>query len=277
MKIIKIISKDHAVAGVIEALLLVALVAIVISTIQLIYIPQIMEQKEAEHMDTVSNQFSTLKSMMDMQAITQSDAPISSMITLGSRELPYFITARAQGELSIQDTDEWNISVDYAVPGGPYFYKLTSIKFKSYNSYFVDQIYVLEGGGIIVKQQDGESVMRADPLISVEGPDIDIHFDLPIIVGTPGKNWTHGYGKCFIRTNYSQGGVDNIGNVDSINISTEYPNAWNESFYGLLGDAVDYTKGESYVEITKKDGGDDINVEIEYYYIYTQIGPGWIK
>ena len=57
---------DQAVAGVIEALLLVALAAIVLSTIQLVYIPDIMEQREADHMDQVDNQFSHLKSVIDL-------------------------------------------------------------------------------------------------------------------------------------------------------------------------------------------------------------------
>lgn len=272
MKLKKFVVKNNAVAGVIEALLLVALVAIVISTIQLIYVPQIMEQREAEHMDLVSNQFSTLKSMMDLQAITQSDAPITSMITLGSRELPYFITARAFGEISVQDPGEWDINID----GGAFIYDLTSITYEAYNSYFVDQIYVLEGGGIIVKQPDGESVMRADPSISVvNGTRIEIYYDLPIIISIPGKNHTSDYGKCFIRTNYSQGDVETVAFVNSLNISTQYPNAWNESLYSMLGNNVNYEKGESYVEVTKKIK--EINLYITYYYIHVQIGPGWIR
>jgi len=86
--------EDKGVAGVIEALLIVALVAIVISTIQLVYIPQVMNQREADHMDVVSNQFSSMKAMIDLQSMTEKDVPISSPITLGSRELPYFVTAR---------------------------------------------------------------------------------------------------------------------------------------------------------------------------------------
>ena len=55
MKHRKFGTHTQAVAGVIEALLMVALVSVVISIIQLVYIPQVMEQKEAEHMDQVSN------------------------------------------------------------------------------------------------------------------------------------------------------------------------------------------------------------------------------
>ena len=274
MKYKKFVKKEHAVAGVIEALLLVALVSIIISTIQLVYIPEIMEEREAEHMDQVSNQFSSLKSMIDLQAITNSSAPISTMITLGSKELPYFITARSYGEVSTVDEGEYYIETLPATPTFPSGIPLTSIKYEAYNSYFVDQIYALEGGGIMVKQLYGESVMRVDPSIYVEN-DLDVQFDLPIIIGIRGKNLTYGHGKCFVRTNWSQGGIDYLPNTTTINISTQYPNAWNESLYSMLGDMVNYEKGTSYVKITRKN--DDINLRVRYYYIYVQIGHGWIR
>ena len=281
MKNRKFGTHNQAVAGVIEALLMVALVSIVISMIQLIYIPQIMEQKEAEHMDLVSNQFSTLKSMIDLQAITQSTAPISSMVTLGSRELPYFITARAYGELRTQENITSKINVDYSTFVCP----LTSIIYQSQNAYFVDQTYILEGGGIIVKQPTGEPVMRAYPSIQAQitnnSPQFYIHitFSLPIIKGLPGKNSTNGDGKCFIRTNWSHGGTykDISSNLNSINISTQYPNAWGETLHDLLGDNVNYSQGLSYIEIKRKDILHWIYLTIDYYDIFTQIGPGWIK
>ena len=278
MKHRKFGTHTQAVAGVIEALLMVALVSVVISMIQLIYIPQIMEQKEAEHMDQVSNQVSTLKSMIDMQAMTQSSAPISSMITLGSRELPYFITSGSFGEVRTQESITSKIDVDQ---GSLFVQPLTSIIYQSQNAYFVDQTYILEGGGIIVKQSTGEPVMRADPSIQVvNGSWIQINFSFPIIRGVFGKNLTSGEGKCFIRTNWSQGDTFKFppigsGTINSINISTQYPNAWNESLSGMLENNVYYKEGLSYVKITRKDK--DIHLRIDYYYILTQIGQGWIK
>ena len=81
MKRTKFMRENKAVAGVIEALLMVALVAIILSMIQLYYIPQIMEQKEADHMDDVTNQFSFLKAMIDFQSMVEENVPISSPIT----------------------------------------------------------------------------------------------------------------------------------------------------------------------------------------------------
>ena len=103
--------QNKAVAGVIEALLMVALVSIVLSVVQLVYIPEVMEQRESEHMDLVSNQISTLKSMIDLQGVTKSTTPISSMLTLGSRELPYFISIKAFGEVSVKEDPGYKITL----------------------------------------------------------------------------------------------------------------------------------------------------------------------
>lgn len=276
----------QAVAGVIEALLLVALVAIVLSTIQLVYIPQIMEQKEAEHMDLASNQVSTLKSMIDVQAMTQSSAPISSMITLGSSDLPYFITAKSYGEVSVRDNPTYKLVIfqePVSLPSG--VVPLTSVQYTADNSYFVDQSYILEGGGMIVQQPDGLPVMRADPSISSinNTNSITMHFDLPHIIAIPGKNLTNGEGICFIRTNYSSNKTHTelLQTGEYIRIYTAYLNAWNQSLHNLLGIYavngyinIHENAAGGYLEITP--GTKDIMFQLNVIEIYVQIGQGWI-
>lgn len=289
MKHRKFGTHTQAVAGVIEALLMVALVSVVISMIQLIYIPQIMEQKEAEHMDLVSNQFSTLKSMIDLQGITRSSAPFSSMITLGSRDLPYFITAKAFGEVSVKENPTYKITVlppPGSLPSGTV--PLTSIQYAADNSYFVDQTYILEGGGLIVQQPEGLPVMRADPSISSVNNtnSITIHFDLTHVMAIPGKNLTNGEGNCYIRTNYSSNRThfNTIQPGGHIRIYTAYPNAWNESLYNLLGIYavngyinISLNPAQGYIEITPRINGKDILLQLNVIDIYVQVGQGWIQ
>jgi hypothetical protein len=290
MKNRKFGTHNQAVAGVIEALLMVALVSVVISMIQLIYIPQIMEQKEAEHMDLVSNQFSTLKSMIDLQGITRSSAPISSMITLGSRDLPYFITVKAFGEISVKENPSYKITLfpEPGLPGSGTF-PLTSIQYAADNSYFVDQTYILEGGGMIVQQPEGLPVMRADPSISSlnNTNTITLHFDLIHVIAIPGKNSTNGEGNCFIRTNYSSNRtiVDNIPKGGNISIYTEYPNAWNESLHNLLGMYVvnnliditwNSTHSPNFIMIRPLTDGKSIMLQMNVINVYVQVGQGWI-
>src|SRR4030042_7185102 len=90
-KIIKSIrKKDEAVAGIVVAVMIVGLVLAVLSIIQTIYIPKWMESREAEHMGVVSDQFSNLKFTLDTQIALKENIPISSSITLASRELGVF-------------------------------------------------------------------------------------------------------------------------------------------------------------------------------------------
>ena len=279
MKNKKLIKRKDAVAGVIEALLLVALAAIIISTIQLVYIPQMMEQRESDHMDDTENRFSYLKSVIDLQSMVKEDVPISSPITLGSRELPYFVTARAFGQLDIIDkdrTDNYILTDSLNVP-------LTSIKYKAHNSYFTDQTYALEGGCVIVKQPDGETVkIEAGITIKNESTEIKIIYNLPIITGISGKNSTSGYKNCFIRTNYSNQNVYS-GSTTFIRINTNYLDAWNVSLNKLLEEEVEngYVIIEKrpigsaeYVSITP--GSKSIFIELTITYIGAQIGPGTV-
>jgi hypothetical protein len=269
---------NHAVAGVIEALLLVGLVAIVISMIQLQYIPMVMEQREADHMDQVSNQFSTLKSFIEMQSITQATSPFSTLLTLSSEPLPYFITAGSYGSVSVEESIG-QIRVIHSI-AGIYDYPLTSIKYEASNVYFVPQNYILEAGGIVVQQPDGSPVMRVDPSIRVENHsnEIRIHFNLPVFNGIAGKNMTSGVGKCYIRTNWSEGNYEQIesgGEIESITFTTSYPSAWYEALHLMLEENVEYELNESYVKINKKQK--TISLDIIAYDIYVQVGIGWIK
>lgn len=278
--------QNKAVAGVIEALLMVALVAIVLSVVQLTYIPQIMEQRESDHMDTVSNQISSLKSMIDLQGMTRSSAPISTMITLGSKELPYFVTVKAFGEVSAREDPAFKITLlppPGNLPSG--VIPLTSIQYVADNSYFVDQTYILEGGGLIVQQPDGDPVMRADPSISSTNNtnSISINFDLTHVLVSPGKNFSSGEGNCFIRTNYSSNRTyfDTIQPGGHIRIYSQYLHAWNESFHNLLGIYaqngyidINISSTKDYLEITP--GSKYIMIQLNVIDIYVQIGQGWI-
>lgn len=278
MKFRLFFSQCQGVAGVIEALLLVALVAVIISTIQLMYIPEIMEQREAEHMDTVENQFSYLKSVIDIQTTMEEDVPVSSPITLGSKELPYFVTARAFGQLDIIDQTQSQIDTDSFVDQ-----VLTSIQLDAMNSYYIDQDLILEGGGLIIKQADGET-MRIQPSITweIQGGTIAIDWLLPEFKSIAGKNSTGGFKNCYIRTNYSSTETKPIA-TNHVYIYTDFLNAWNNSLQVIFNEAIENgdisilkypVDSPEYVKI--EGDGKSISVEITVVKIGAQIGPGTV-
>lgn len=304
-----------AVAGVIEALLLIALVAVILSTIQIYYVPEIMEQKESEHMDEVVNQFSLLKSTIDSQSLVGSHdsddpivyAPMSSTITLGSSRLPYLVSIAASGEIEILDEDETTSKIDmndtddleYPFLNG---IPLTSIKFKAYNYYFPEnnpgQEYILEGGGIIRKQHNGE-VMIVAPGMIVENHSQDgyikIYYNLPFFTSKPGKKDDSGFNNCYVRTNYitDYSSIETLADDaddDSLRIYSEYLDAWNQAlinndmgilweYYAPPNEYIDVSfddiQDPQYIEITSKNK--TIDVELTIIEIGVQVGPGVVN
>jgi hypothetical protein len=294
---------SSAVAGVIEALLLIGLVAVVISTIQMVYVPEIMEQKESDHMDEVVNQFAQLKSVIEVQsmmgilgsgeAITY--APMSSPITLGGKELPYLVSARSFGQITVIDQDDagdHEINIQPGPPDFPTGIPLTSIKYEAYNSYFVPQTYILEGGGIILKQitENGwQEVMRVYPGFSVENYSvagfIKINYFIPIYSGVAGKKITSGYRDGYVHTNYTTD-YSHSGTATIFHIYTDYPDAWYDMLVdetrGILREYVDNlyvtvqiddTTTPNRVEIIPN--SKNINVELSIVELKVQVGHGY--
>ena len=296
MDLSSIQSNKTAVAGVIEALLLVALVSIIISTIQLVYIPEIMEQKEAEHMDEVENQFSHLKSVIDLQCQAKETGPISTAITLGSRELPYFVTARAFGRLHHIPDVFSNNNIKISNETSEKIFNLSSIEYESINAYYLNQNFILEGGGVILKQDDGGEAMKIHPPVYFEKATEDgnstfrLDWTLYNFSVMGNKSVAEGYKGSYIRTqinpHQNASRIYTYENVSFVNISTDYYEAWNRSLNWLK----DQTNSEDnitiqkiddqnlvYIKIKDEDQGKmNLTVNIEVVDINVQIGIGTI-
>ncbi|MEF8879416.1 MAG: hypothetical protein V5A64_03380 [Candidatus Thermoplasmatota archaeon] len=294
-----LVGNDKAVSGVLEALLIVALIAIILAVIQTQYIPNIMEQRETEHLTEVEKQFSTLKSTIDIQSMSKEDVPVSNTITLGSKEFPYFVTARATGSLKLQNVTDYNISVEPASPGlerdSEYSssFPLTSIIYHAYNSYVTDEEYILQGGMVINKIKNVE-IVKIPPDIKVTENDtnyIGLRLRLPIFDSPSGKNQTeyNDYLPCSIRTNYQDSITYNSvqpGDQESIKIYTKYCDSWNQSLNQILNEEIEngYISVEKheevsppYVEIQSNTNIKDLHFTVEISRIDVQIGPGIVK
>jgi len=299
------LSQNSAVAGVLEAILLIGLVAIILSMIQLYYVPEIMQQKESDHMDQVSNQLAQLKSVIETQAMmgiidydeTIAHTPMSSPLTLGSKELPYFVSARSYGTLKIIDqdlADDNIINIQPASVDFPSGIPLTSIYYKATNFYFPENIqpwqeYIFEGGGIILKQSNGE-VMRGFPGINVENNSalghIKIKYFIPIFDSIAGKKNYSSWRDCYVYTNYSKH-YTHIGPATKIQIFSDYADAWYDCLFnesrgilweyqdnGYINVQFDETVTPNKIEITPSSA--NIQLELTIAVISAQVGPGYV-
>jgi hypothetical protein len=283
MRVNQMRRSDNAVAGIVTAILIVGLLVIVISLIQTIYVPKWMEEKESEHMSQVADQFSRLKYAIDIHSSTKmTNTPISTSITLGSKELPYLMSNRAFGSLEIEDGGcVITITNDEITP---YSYSVGTIKYSSENAYYVDQEYIYECGAVLLSQSLGNTLL-IKPSFSVELQDtIVIYFNVVNVVPIAGKDRISGFGTYPIQTEYlSSSATTQINNIESILIETIYTTAWNLYIKSTFINAglfdTEYTITVVDGESVKLDfsGTDNVSMNLNYIEIGSQIAPGWIE
>lgn len=292
MKQIKKQTTDSAVVGIVTAILLVGLIVTIISIIQVVYVPSIMEQREAEHMDKVEEQMASLTSVIDYQAaIAKKGIPIASFVTLGNRELPFFVSSKAFGTLEIIDnSSSVTINETYSFPIG-------RITYSSTNAYYLDQSYNYEAGAMIVSQLQGNS-MLVRPSLSVDFNEtkntVTISFDVVNISSIGQKNLMSGYGTSPIQTEFVAISKNiTFSSVDSLTITTPFSNSWfvflnhsltaaglNKEGYPpqcLLDDSglavtMTFVKSESNPEFYPV-----VTIILKMIEIQAQIGPGWVE
>jgi hypothetical protein len=294
MNIKQIKNSDDAVVGIVVAILLIGLMLAVISIVQTVFVPNWMEQIEADHMDEVSGQFGQLKFAIDIQSILNiNDVPVSVPITLGSNNLPILNSARAYGLIEIIENE---ISVDIVNETDEYpepFY-LGVIKYSSSNTYYLNQDYIYESGSLIKSQHEG-NIMYVNPIftpITHNSTTTYLNFTLINITGVGNKLAASGFGNFPIQVEFSESVPYFFKNVSFINITSPYyeswymfinstltnldedfnPLVWRQDFYLTL---PDYHGVGNMVSLEIRDRNVDLFVKkIE---INAQVAPGWIE
>ena len=296
MKIKGIIKKttDNAVVGIVTAILLVGLIVTIISIIQVVYIPSIMEQREAEHMDKVEEQMASLTSVIDYQAaIAKKGIPIASFVTLGNRELPFFVTSKAFGSLQIFDNSSSIIINDTS--NNKSIFPIGRITFSSTNAYYLDQSYSYEAGAMIVGQYQGNS-MLVRPSFAVDFNEttntVTIIFEVVNISSIGEKNMMSGFGTAPIQTEFV-GISTNItfSDVEYLTITTSFSNAWNSFInHSLLEAGLNKEGYPPQYHLTETEQAATVHFlsDLSGFYptvsiifkiieIQAQIGPGWVE
>ena len=285
----KIKNNNNAVAGIVVAIMIVGLVIAIISILQTVYVPKWMEERESEHMEKVAEQFSQLKFALDSISVTEQSIPITTPITLGSKELGFLMSTRAFGALSIQPEKLVILTEDGT--GNEEEIWLDTIKYSSENAYYLDQTFVYEGGATILSQNQG-NVMIAEPSFTVTGSTyLNISMHVVNIVTVGGKTSIGGYGTYSIKTEYLNTSASTINGSDNylknLTIETGYPLLWYKfinSTFSKLGLSFGSNPSINDYYMTSNDEKTTIYFYLVNAYfnikvtdINVQIGPGWVE
>jgi hypothetical protein len=276
---------DNAVVGIVAAFLIVGLIVAVLSVIQTQYVPKWMREKESDHMDELADQFAQLNYAINTHVLNKvPNIPISTTITLGSKEMPYLMSTKAFGQLKILPNNFiLNISGD-----SYYNESFGTIEYNSFNSYFIDQDYIYECGGVILNQDSGNAMYIRPNFEALLQTDIAITLNVVNISTIGGKSQcVQGYGPAPIQTEYIAGSVKSmtIANVSHINITSNYIQTWNSSLNSKFRiNGLNHPGFVDYEIITKEDENKlvihfllDTKVIINYVEIGAQIAPGWVE
>jgi hypothetical protein len=275
---------NDGVTGIVVALLLLGLFMTMLAFVQTVYVPQWMEQKEAEHMDQVANQFNQLKFAVDILAMNNKpNIPISSPITLGSKEMPFLISSRSYGILDLSQED-FRIVLENT--GKSYEFFLGSFKYFSKNSYFIDQTYVYENGALILSQSSGDFISISPAFSVIRNKQISIN--LIKLNAVYGKNTASGYGTYPIQTKFIKSESVPLYYIENITIYSNYKDSWWIFLEGFLSDfdqeSISYdlqetTDGGIKIEFLQDDesGIEYPTVEVYITEIELQISPGWMS
>jgi hypothetical protein len=277
---------NSAVVGIVTAMLLVSLIVTVIAIVQLVYVPIIMEQREAEHMDRVAEQFGFLTSVIDDQAADERKGiPIATFVTLGSKELPFLVSSKASGTLEILE-NSCTININDSINS----YQIGTIKYSSSNAYYLDQSYTYEAGAMIVNQSTGNLMMIRSGFFvdfNYTYQTLNISFDVVNISSIGQKTIAAGSGICAIQTEFREISVEKaFTQVRNITLTTSNSNAWRVFLNSsLIQKGLEYeddfnlegTGQTVTIDFAPSQPSLEINVFFKIIDIEAQVGPGWIE
>ena len=271
---------DHAFVGIVTAVLLIGLVVVVLALVNVTYVPQWVKDQEASHMDTVGNQFAQLKYAVSIQSIDNDSTVLSSPVTLARNEIPFFDSTRSSGSLKItSDTCslfiETNTTENLSIISD-------SIKGFIPNTYFVQQEYILEGGALILRQDDS-NVLLGKPSFQITEYGKNLSITFLKINGVSGKTFVAGQRTYPIYTEVLKNDVQThiLNNVTNVTIETEYAESW----YNAINSSLLYS-GFNFTMTALSDSvrldlydetGDYYNVIIKEVPISCQIAYGIVE
>lgn len=240
---------DMAVSGAITAMMLILIISSFISLIYAVYIPIWTKEDEAEHSKQILSQFLDMKETIDDQIINKEEnqgISVTSRITLGKEGGPIFSMGATSGSLNVNPYFGVLRLINTDTPDELFAHGRGNVTFQSRYLEYVNQHYVYEYGAVIVAQDRGQTgkvgVMKVEPHFKAEkdlvgnvsvtlvqvaffGDESSITGTQDIVVETTlqGVDSNH-----IDRASYPT--LENL----TLNITTEYPDVWEEYFTNIL-------------------------------------------
>jgi len=222
MKKIDIIKSEKAVSEVLGMVMILSIMMLVIGSILLVGVPMIESAKSRASMDVSMNSFLSMQN--DIEEVVRGPIWIpnenSNVIYGPSRETQFELMG---GMLTILPNND-SVSVQNSM-----------IKIPSSNITYVagEERISFENGAVIRKYEDGVAMMVSNPLISIyriDNNNISVSIHAISLNGTLSSS--SGEGKTWVETrllNYTP--INESSNPNqTINITSEYPEAW-EAFF----------------------------------------------
>ncbi|HDM66839.1 MAG TPA: hypothetical protein ENG62_00425 [Thermoplasmatales archaeon] len=273
--------EENAVVGIVSAILLVGLLVTVFTIIQTVYVPQWMEEREAEHMKNIGSQFMFLKFAIDTELVSNSSLSITVPITLGTDKIPFLLSEKSYGSLELKKDA---CRVEIREGGHIYSFNLGVIEYSSRNNYFVDQKYIYENGAIIISQTQGNTLVSPGFFsISKENNRLTIDMTIVNISTSDIKTTAYGYSTASVLVKRDPSGdmEIEIENISQIRIYTSYSHAWKKFFEKTFIEAgleenKDYWFTENKDSITINLGYSNL-LHLSSKGVYAEVAPSWLS
>jgi hypothetical protein len=288
---------DSAVSVAVATALLLGIVVVFITNIQVYHVPQWKEDAEYAHMSEVFEDMCRLKCNMDLISTCKEVSPdsqiiLSSPLRMGGGDLPIVNRMKSGGTLTFNSescrlsaTITYNNSTSECVstPCG-------TLSYGAVNSRYIDQIHCYENGALLIAQGD-KSLMKLSPSITLERvPNEYVSLYVNAFTLEDG-NWVMSSNSVEDIRLVSEPGSrthvyditgfpESIYNITSASMTvfTEYPDAWENYFFGLAEDShlqsADYnlTSNSSAVVFTLHPADEDEDLQVKIYKSVVTVG-----
>ena len=237
---------EEAVSTVVSAILLLALVVALITSINVRYVPQWTEDAEHLHMRTVTNDMAHLKSGVDLMLTVSATGSNSFSagipITMGGGEVPFFSSLSSSSTLMLNSRTV-NMYMITELGGvnqntGDLMKDMGSVDFLSNNNQYANQRFSYECGGLVLGQ-DNRSIMKMVPHISVTkslNDTIDVTFDAVKLGGLQRTMSSNSMEEVYVASRNSVSVYNGGLVVDEITLLVESDNsmAWQDYLNKLM-------------------------------------------